>query len=76
MIEIQKIMVFENEKGVEVELAELKLWQIHEVKIKNLKSSENGNLTNNYIVYTPNRLLDNTPSAPPSNKKAEKKLIP
>ena len=72
MIEIQKIMVFENEKGVEVELAELKLWQIHEVKIKNLKSSENGNLTNNYIVYTPNRLLDNTPSAPLQIKKQRK----
>jgi hypothetical protein len=49
---------------VEVELAELKAWHIHEVKIMNLTSQEGDDLTNNYIVYTLNRLLHNTPPEP------------
>jgi hypothetical protein len=34
------------------------------VKIQNLISQTGENLSNNYIVYTLNRLLDNTPPDP------------
>jgi glucose/arabinose dehydrogenase len=71
-IEIRNIVVSQNEKVVEIELAELKPWHIHEVKIENLKSQTGEELTNNYIAYTLNRLLEETPPDPLHIKKQEK----
>ena len=63
-VDISSIKISKDSKVVEVELAELKAWHIHEVKIMNLTSQEGDDLTNNYIVYTLNRLLQNTPPEP------------
>jgi hypothetical protein len=65
-------VVSQNEKVVEIELAELKPWHIHEVKIENLKSQTGEELSNNYIAYTLNRLLEETPPDPLHIKKQEK----
>jgi glucose/arabinose dehydrogenase len=63
-VEIKEISISEDGRQVEIELSELKAWHIHEVKIQNLISQTGENLSNNYIVYTLNRLLDNTPPDP------------
>ena len=76
-VKISTIDISKDAKTIEVKLAELKAWHIHEVTVQNLTSSSGDKLTNNYIVYTLNRLLLNTPSDPlqiksvNSTKKAE-----
>ena len=63
-MEISAIHISKDAKTVEVELAEIKAWHIHEVTIQKLSSSGGEELNNNYIVYTLNRLLKNTPPDP------------
>ena len=71
-VEISAIHISQDAKTIEVELAELKAWHIHEVTVQNLTSSSGDKLTNNYIVYTLNRLLKNTPPEPLQIKVATK----
>ena len=61
---ISAIHISKDAKIVEIELQELKAWHIHEVTIQKLSSSDGEELNNNYIVYTLNRLLKNTPPDP------------
>jgi glucose/arabinose dehydrogenase len=63
-IEIDSIEISPDQKTVEVNLRELKAWHIHEVNIKGLTNSAGIPLTNTYIVYTLNRLLNGTPPEP------------
>jgi len=64
-------------KTVDVYLKELKAWHIHEVQINGLKSVDGETLSNNYLVYTLNRLLANTPPEPLQiNPKARPKAAP
>jgi glucose/arabinose dehydrogenase len=49
--------------SVEVDLTELKPWNIHEFRIEGLKAKDGSSLANAYIAYTLNRLLGET--APP-----------
>jgi hypothetical protein len=71
-VDITAIHISKDAKTIEVELAELKAWHIHEVTVQNLSSSSGDKLTNNYIVYTLNRLLKNTPPEPLQIKVASK----
>ena len=71
-VEISAIHISQDAKTIEVELAELKAWHIHEVTVQNLTSSSGDKLTNNYIVYTLNRLIKNTPPEPLQIKVASK----
>ena len=63
-VEIDSIDISLDGRVVDVYLGELKAWHVHEVKIKGLKSGDKEDLTNNYLVYTLNRLLSNTPPDP------------
>jgi hypothetical protein len=71
-VEISAIHISQDAKTIEVELAELKAWHIHEVTVQNLTSSSGDKLSNNYIVYTLNRLLKNTSPEPLQIKVASK----
>ena len=61
---IEAVEVSADGKTVEVHLKELKAWHIHEVNISGLTSATGQPLTNTYIVYTLNRLLQDTPPEP------------
>jgi glucose/arabinose dehydrogenase len=50
--------------SVEVDLNELKAWNVHEFKINGLKAKDGTALANPLICYTLNRLLSNTPAPP------------
>lgn len=63
-VDIKSIKVSPDAKTVEVQLAELKAWHIHEVEIQKLASASGTDLANGYIAYTLNRLLKNTPPEP------------
>ncbi|MEM7013195.1 MAG: PQQ-dependent sugar dehydrogenase [Verrucomicrobiota bacterium] len=64
-VEIESIEISDDGKVVDLHLAELKAWYVHEVNIAGLKSAEGTQLANSYFVYTLNRLLENTPPEPP-----------
>lgn len=64
-IGIDSIEISPDGKTVEVFLSELKAWHIHEVNINGLKNAAGVPLSNTYIVYTLNRLLNGTPPEPP-----------
>ena len=70
-VEVEKITVSPDATEVDIELTELLAWHIHEVKIENLISKSGEELSNNYIVYTLNRLLANTPPDPLQVKLAQ-----
>lgn len=63
-LDIDAIDISPDGRVVDVYLSELKAWHVHEVTIEGLKSSGEDLLTNNYLVYTLNRLLSNTPPDP------------
>lgn len=63
-VDIDSIDISPDGRVVDVYLSELKAWHVHEVTIEGLKSSGEDLLTNNYLVYTLNRLLSNTPPDP------------
>ena len=63
-VEISLIHVSKDAKTVEIELSEIKAWHIHEVTVQKLFSADGEELINNYIVYTLNRLIKNTPPDP------------
>jgi glucose/arabinose dehydrogenase len=71
-VEISAIHISKDAKTVEVDLTELKAWHIHEVTIQNLFSSSEDKLSNNYIVYTLNRLIKDTPPEPLQIKRVSK----
>jgi glucose/arabinose dehydrogenase len=71
-IELDSIEISEDQKTVEVHLNELKAWHIHEVNINGLKSSAGVPLSNTYVVYTLNRLLNGTPPEPLQTKPEQK----
>ena len=70
---ISAIHISKNAKIVEIELEELEAWHIHEVTVQKLFSANGEELNNNYIVYTLNRLLKNTPTEPLQIKTVSKK---
>lgn len=63
-VEIDLIDISPDGKTVDIYLKELKAWHIHEVKIAGLKNAAGEGLSNNYLVYTLNRLHSNTPPEP------------
>jgi hypothetical protein len=63
-VEVSKIEISKDAKIVNVYLSELQPWHIHEVNIQNLKTKNGTPLSNNYIAYTLNRLLRDTPPDP------------
>lgn len=63
-VEIESVKISEDGTVVEVNLKELKAWHIHEVNIEGLKSEKGEELSNRLVVYTLNRLLENTPPEP------------
>ena len=66
-VEVKAARVSADGKQVELELAELKAWHIHDLNINKLKSADGRPLANSYLSYTLNRLLENTPP-PPTNQ--------
>ena len=68
-VEVNNIHISKNAKVVKIRLTELKPWHIHEVNIQELTSQNGHTLSNNYIAYTLNRLLKNTPPDPLQIKK-------
>jgi hypothetical protein len=71
-VEVNNIHISKNAKVVKIRLTELKPWHIHEVNIQELTSQNGHTLSNNYIAYTLNRLLKNTPPDPLQIKKPKK----
>ena len=63
-VPIDNITVSPDGLAVDVTLSELKAWHIHEVNIDGLKAADGEPLANTYLVYTLNRLLENTPPEP------------
>lgn len=63
-IEVSSIRVSPDARVVELDLAELKAWHIHEVTVTDLPSADGDILTNHNFVYTLNRLLGETPPDP------------
>jgi len=61
---VESIHVSDDGKVVELELAELKAWHIHELTLQGMISAEGQPLANAYLAYTLNRLLENTPPDP------------
>ncbi len=50
---------------VSLKLKELKAWRIHEMNIKGVKAHDGKPLINKLVVYTLNRLIENTPPPEP-----------
>ena len=63
-VEVDSVKISEDGTVVDVNLKELKAWHIHEVNIEGLKSEKGEDLSNRLVVYTLNRLLENTPPEP------------
>jgi len=63
-VEIDSIDISPDGRVVDVYLNELKAWHVHEVTVNGLKAADEARLTNNYLVYTLNRLLSDTPPDP------------
>ncbi len=64
-VPIESITVSEHNRKVSIALKELKAWHVHEVTVQNLTTEDgSAKLSNNYIVYTLNRLLSDTPEEP------------
>lgn len=63
-VEVDFVDISPDGKTADVYLKELKAWHIHELKIKGLKNADGVALANNYLVYTLNRLVANTPPEP------------
>ncbi len=60
-VAIESIEISGDGKVVNLHLAELKAWHIHDVNIRGLKSADGTPLANTNYAYTLNRLLENTP---------------
>ena len=60
-VAIESIEISGDGKVVNLHLAELKAWHIHDVNIRGLKSAGGTPLANTNYAYTLNRLLENTP---------------
>ncbi|MEO0414114.1 MAG: carbohydrate-binding protein [Verrucomicrobiota bacterium] len=63
-LEVASVNVSKDNLTVEVELKELVPWHIHEVKLSGIQSADGADLGNNYLAYTLNRLLGETPPSP------------
>jgi hypothetical protein len=63
-IPVSKVSVSADGKTVDLELAQLEAWHVHEVTINGLKAADGTKLHNSYVAYTLNRLLENTPPEP------------
>lgn len=61
---VESVVVSPDGKTVELKLADLKAWYLHEVNIKGLKAADGTPLANGNFAYTLNRLLENTPPEP------------
>jgi glucose/arabinose dehydrogenase len=87
-VAVSNVKVSDDGKVVDVALTEVKAWHIHEVNINGLMAQDGQKLENSMVVYTLNRLLENTPPPPPqysggpkkvntpSNPKASKPIAP
>ncbi|NNE93423.1 MAG: carbohydrate-binding protein [Verrucomicrobiales bacterium] len=63
-VPVEAIEISQDGKTVELALAELKAWHIHELTVAGLKAEDGTPLANTNFVYTLNRLLENTPPDP------------
>ncbi|MFT5130573.1 MAG: glucose/arabinose dehydrogenase [Rhodothermales bacterium] len=63
-VEVVNVAISEAGKVVDLTLKELEAWHVHELSIAGLKSASGRALTNNFLAYTLNRLLQNTPPEP------------
>lgn len=63
-VPVTDVRVSPDGRSVEVDLSELKAWNIHEFTIAGLKAKDGTALANPLICYTLNRLLGETPPPP------------
>ncbi|MDF1751943.1 MAG: CBM35 domain-containing protein [Verrucomicrobiales bacterium] len=73
VVQVDSINISEDGKVVDVNLSELKAWYIHQLNINQLSSADGDKLWNSLVVYTLNRLLENTPPEPPQFSESTKK---
>lgn len=64
-VEVLEAKVSEDRTKVSLKLKELKAWRVHELNIKGVTAEDGKPVLNTLVVYTLNRLLENTPPAEP-----------
>jgi glucose/arabinose dehydrogenase len=68
-VPVVKVTLSADHRVAELHLSELAAWHLHELTIEGVQSEAGRSLANNFMVYTLNRLLKDTPP-PPADQRA------